>query len=297
MAIQWFPGHMTKARRQIEEKLKLIDVAIELLDARLPYSSRNPMIDDILGTKPRLVLLNKSDLADRAVTDEWLAYFARRELEALPVDSVTGHRVNDLLPACKRLLAERIERRASKGMLAGAIRALIVGIPNVGKSTLINKLAGRKVAATGDKPGVTKGQQWIKAMGGELELLDTPGVLWPKFEDQQVGMRLAITGAIKEEVIQVGDVGYTALQYLLDNYRDALRERYALDGLAEGSAKDDLKAADTADREVILSVMEEIGRKRGCVVSGGEIDYDKTALVILRDLRAGKLGRISLERP
>jgi ribosome biogenesis GTPase A len=285
---------MTRARRQIEEKLKIIDVAIELLDARLPYSSRNPMIDDILGTKPRLVLLNKNDLADRIVTDEWLAYFSRLRLEALPVDSVTGHRVNDLLPACKRLLAERIERRANKGMLPGAIRALIVGIPNVGKSTLINKLAGRKVAATGDKPGVTKGQQWIKAMGGELELLDTPGVLWPKFEDQQVGLRLAITGAIKEEVLQVGDIGYAALQYLLDNYRDALRERYSLDELV----KDEMPvAAGQADREKILSVMEQIGRKRGCVVSGGEIDYDKTALVVLRDLRAGKLGRISLERP
>jgi ribosome biogenesis GTPase A len=277
---------MTRARRQIEDKLKLIDVAIELLDARLPYSSRNPMIDDILGTKPRLVLLNKSDLADRAVTDEWLAYFSRQQLEALPVDSVTGTRVNEMLPACKRLLAERIERRASKGMLPGSIRALIVGIPNVGKSTLINKLAGRKVAATGDKPGVTKGQQWIKAMGGELELLDTPGVLWPKFEDQQVGMRLAIT----------------ALQYLLVQYRAALLDRYSLDRLPSDEApvanvENAAGLEGSVNREEVLSVMEQIGRKRGCVISGGEIDYDKTAMVILRDLRAGKLGRISLERP
>lgn len=285
MTIQWFPGHMTKARRQIEDKLKLIDIAIELLDARIPLSSRNPMIDTILKHKPRLVLLNKSDLADPNVTAEWVEYFKEKGLDALPIDAVTGTGVREINPRCKTLMAHKIEAQIRKGMKPRATRALIVGIPNVGKSTLINKLAGRKIAATGDKPGVTKGQQWIKT-GGDLELLDTPGILWPKFEDQTVGMRLAATGAIKEEILHPEEVAFFTIRALAQAYPKALSERYELD-IPE----------DVSEPDEVVKLMEAVGRKRGCVISGGRVDLVKASLAFLRELRAGKLGRISLERP
>lgn len=285
--IQWFPGHMTRARRQIEEKLKLIDVAIELIDARVPLSSRNPMVDTILQHKPRLVLLNKLDLADPAATADWVAFFQEKGLDALPIDAVTGSGTREIVPRCRKLMAEKMEARQRKGMNPRAIRALIVGIPNVGKSTLINKLAGRKVAATGDKPGVTKGQQWIKMAGGELELLDTPGILWPKFEDQQVGLRLATIGSIKEEIMPADEVAFYAVRYMAEVYPGVLSERYGIGELP----------SDLSEAETVIEVMENIGRKRGCVVSGGRVDLGKASTLILRELRAGKLGRISLERP
>jgi len=286
MTIQWFPGHMTRARRQIQDKLKLIDVVIELLDARIPLSSRNPMIDEILQNKPRLVLLNKQDLADPEVTSQWVAYFAEQGLQALPVDAATGNQMKEIMSRCKQLMAEKIEKQLSKGIKPRAIRALIVGIPNVGKSTLINRLAGRKIAATGDKPGVTKGQQWIK-VGTEMELLDTPGILWPKFEDQQVGMRLAATGAIKEEILYPEEVALFAVRYLAGHYGASLQERFGIAKLPE----------DPGDTEAIIEVMEAIGRKRGALLSGGRVDLEKASLTILRELRAGKMGRVSLEAP
>lgn len=286
MTIQWFPGHMTRARRQIQDKLKLIDVVIELLDARIPLSSRNPMIDEILQNKPRLVLLNKQDLADPEVTAQWVAYFAEQGLQALPVDAATGNQMKEIMSRCKQLMAEKIEKQLSKGIKPRAIRALIVGIPNVGKSTLINRLAGRKIAATGDKPGVTKGQQWIK-VGTEMELLDTPGILWPKFEDQQVGMRLAATGAIKEEILYPEEVALFAVRYLAGHYGASLQERFGIAKLPE----------DPGDTEAIIEVMEAIGRKRGALLSGGRVDLEKASLTILRELRAGKMGRVSLEAP
>jgi len=195
MTIQWFPGHMTRARRQIEDKLKLIDVVIELLDARIPLASRNPMMDVIVREKPRLVVLNKFDLADPIVTEQWNQHFLSQGHRVLQIDSTTGKNLNQISPLCKQLLADKIAKQVRKGINPRAFRALIVGIPNVGKSTLINKLSGRSLAATGDKPGITKAQQWIK-VGTEMELLDTPGILWPKFEDQEVGYKLAVTGAI-----------------------------------------------------------------------------------------------------
>ncbi len=287
MTIQWFPGHMTKARRQIEEKLKLIDVVIELLDARIPMSSRNPMIDEILAGKRRLVVLNKVDLADPEITEAWIRFFAEEKgLVALPVDSSSGRNVQLILPRCRELLQDKIEAQLRKGIQPRAIRALIVGIPNVGKSTLINRLAGRNIAATGDRPGVTKGQQWIK-VGKEMELLDTPGILWPKFEDQIVGLRLAATGAIKEEILQVEDVAFFALKQLIADYRSALEDRYGLD----------CGNVDLDHPHEVVEIMEAIGRKRGCLMSGGAVDLEKASLVILRDLRGGKLGAISLERP
>ncbi|MBP1991360.1 ribosome biogenesis GTPase YlqF [Paenibacillus eucommiae] len=286
MTIQWFPGHMTRARRQIEDKLKLIDVVIELLDARIPLSSRNPMIDEILQGKPRMVLLNKHDLADPHITAEWVRYFADKGLKALPIDASTGSHVKDILPRAKELFADKIATQIRKGINPRAIRGLIVGIPNVGKSTLINQLAGKKIAATGDKPGITKGQQWIK-VGTELDLLDTPGILWPKFEDQLVGYRLAVTGAIKEELLHVDEIAFFAMKYLIEHYPDALKERFGIDNLP----------TDLENPNEVLEVLEAVGRKRGAVVSGGRIDLDKASLIILRDLRAGKIGRISLEKP
>lgn len=286
MTIQWFPGHMTRARRQIQDKLKLIDLAIELLDARIPLSSRNPMIDEILLNKPRLVLLNKSDLADPGVTKQWIDYFAEQGLRALPIDSVQGNPVKEIMQRSKELMAHKIEAQQRKGINPRAIRALIVGIPNVGKSTLINRMAGRKIAATGDKPGVTKGQQWIK-VGTEMELLDTPGILWPKFEDQTVGLRLAATGAIKEEILHPEEIAFFAVRYLAGHYREAVKERFGVDELPE----------DVEDTDAIVELMEAIGRKRGAIMSGGRVDLEKASLTILRELRAGKLGRISMESP
>lgn len=285
-AIQWFPGHMTRAKRQIEDKLKLIDIAFELLDARVPLSSRNPMIDEILHGKPRLVLLNKSDLADPKATAEWVSYFADAGIAAVPIDSVSGTNVRSIPERTKEALRDKIEARLRKGMNPRAARALIVGIPNVGKSTLINRLAGKHAAATGDKPGVTKGQQWIRA-GADLELLDTPGILWPKFEDPEVGYRLAAIGSINDRILQAEDVAFHALRYLCGAYPDELKARYELDVVPDGDA----------DAEAIVGMMERIGRKRGCLQSGGGVNLEKASMVVLRDLRGGKLGRISLETP
>jgi ribosome biogenesis GTPase A len=276
---------MTRARRQIQEKLKLIDLVIELIDARLPLSSRNPMIDEILQGKPRMIIMNKADLADAAVTQQWIAYFKEQGHTALPIDAQTGTGIKEIPVQAKVLLKEKIDRQIAKGMKPRPIRALIVGIPNVGKSTLINRMAGRSVAATGDRPGVTKAQQWIRI--GEIELLDTPGILWPKFEDQNVGYRLAVTGAIKEEILNVEDIAFFAVKYLVSYYWDAVAERFELKERPE----------DTENPEEIVGVMEAIGRKRGCIVSGGRVDLEKASGVLLRELRAGKLGRFSLEAP
>ncbi|MEV3125524.1 ribosome biogenesis GTPase YlqF [Paenibacillus larvae] len=286
MTIQWFPGHMTRARREIQEKLKQLDVVIELLDARIPLSSRNSMIDEILKDKPRLVVLNKSDLADPVVTEAWVAFFEKETLKALPIDAASGFQVKDIIPRCKELASHKIEAQIQKGIKPRPVRALIVGIPNVGKSTLINQLAGKKIAATGDRPGITKGQQWIK-VGKEIDLLDTPGILWPKFEDQLVGLKLAATGAIREEILHLDEIAFYLTKQLIIHYPQALRERY---GLAE-------LPGDLEDNHAIVDVMETVGRKRGAIMSGGRVDLEKASSVLLRDTRSGKLGRVSLERP
>jgi len=288
MAIQWFPGHMTRARRQIEEKLRLVDAAIELLDARVPHSSRNPMIGRILRGKPRLVVLNKADLADPRATERWIAAFRGEGHDCIAVDAAAGKGVKEIAARVRELVAPQMERMAARGVVKPrAVRALIVGIPNVGKSTLINRLAGRGAAATGDRPGVTKGQQWIK-VGGEMELLDTPGILWPKFEDQAVGMRLAAIGSIREEILNLEEVAFFVVKTLAMNYWDAFVQRFGL----EGGPPEDVE-----DPGQVVDVLERIGRKRGCLVSGGRVDLEKASGVLLRDLRAGKLGRITLEEP
>lgn len=288
MSIQWFPGHMAKARRQIEEKLKLIDLVIELLDARIPLASRNPMIDQILKNKPRIVLLNKADLADPAMTSRWVDAFAANGLSAIPIDASSGKEVAQIVPKSKERLKEKRDTQLRKGINPRAMRALIVGIPNVGKSTLINRLAGRSIAATGDRPGITKAQAWIK-VGTEMELLDTPGILWPKFEDQLVGVRLAATGAIKDEILNIEDIAFHTTKYLAEHYPERLKERY------------DLTALPTVEQleepDHVVGVMEAIGRRRGCLQAGGVVNLEKASQALLRDLRTGRLGRISLESP
>ncbi len=280
MTIQWFPGHMAKARRQVTEKLKLIDVVIELVDARLPASSRNPMIDEIIAHKPRLVVLNKADMADEGATKKWIAYFEEQGYKAVAINAQAGQGMKEITAACKELVKEKFDKMIAKGIKPRAIRALIVGIPNVGKSTLINKLAKKNIAKTGDRPGVTTAQQWIK-VGKELELLDTPGILWPKFEDELVGLRLAATGAIKDSILNLQDVAVYALRFLGERYPERLKERYNLSEIPED----------------IVELFDEIGKRRGCLLGGGLVDYDKTAELVLRELRAGKLGRLTLEQP
>ncbi|MFC3882593.1 ribosome biogenesis GTPase YlqF [Bacillus songklensis] len=281
MAIQWFPGHMAKARRQVTEKLKLIDIVYELVDARIPQSSRNPMIDEIISNKPRLVLLNKADKADKEITEKWLAYYRSKGIPALAIDSQAGKGMKQIVSMSKEILKEKFDRMQAKGIKnPRAIRAMIVGIPNVGKSTLINRLANKNIAKTGDRPGVTQAQQWIK-VGKELELLDTPGILWPKFEDELVGLKLATTGAIKDTILNLQDVAVYALRFLTAHYPDNLKERYSLTEIPED----------------IVELFDAIGKKRGCIVSGGMTDYDKTAELVLREIRSEKLGHLSFEHP
>jgi len=237
MTIQWFPGHMAKARREVTEKLKLVDIVFELIDARLPLSSRNPMIDDVIHQKPRLLILNKADLADSAETTKWIQYFEKEGTRAVAINSFQGHGLQAVTRAAKEILAPKTERMISRGIRPGAIRAMIVGIPNVGKSTLINRLAKKNLAKTGNSPGVTKAQQWIK-YGKELELLDTPGILWPKFEDKEAGYKLALTGAIKDTLLNMEDLALYGLRFLEEHYPKRLKERY--DVSTVGEEQDDI---------------------------------------------------------
>jgi ribosome biogenesis GTPase A len=280
MTIQWFPGHMAKARRQVTEKIKLIDIVFELVDARIPMSSRNPMIDEIVSSKPRIVLLNKADKADDSITKKWIEYFKEQDIPAIAIDAQSGTGLKQITALSKVLLKEKFDKMAAKGIKPRAIRALIIGIPNVGKSTLINRLAKRNITKTGDRPGVTTAQQWVK-VGNELELLDTPGILWPKFEDQLVGQKLATTGAIKDAILNLQEVTVFALNFLKEHYPNRLLERYNLNEIPEE----------------IVPLFDEIGKKRGCMVSGGYIDYDKTSELILREIRTDKLGKLSFETP
>jgi len=281
MSIQWFPGHMAKARRQVEEKLRQVDIVFELLDARLPLSSRNPMMDEIVKQKPRLILLTKCDLADEKANRVWIHHFREQKKHVLPIDAQTGKGVAQILPQCERILKPLFESRAKKGIQTKRFRAMVIGIPNVGKSSLINRLAKRTAAVTGDRPGVTKAQQWIR-VGQSMELLDTPGILWPKFDDPAVGLRLAASGAIKEEILPLLDVAIYVVEYLQKRYPELLMNRYKLKNGLDFSPDE---------------LLSEIGKRRGCLVKGGEIDLEKTAEILLNDLRAGRIGRISFEVP
>ena len=281
MNLQWFPGHMTKTRRMIEENLKLIDIVIELVDARIPLSSQNPQIDEIVSNKPRLLLLNKSDISDDVMNKKWEQYFNNKGIPTMLVSSTSGKGFAPVLERCRNILKDKIEADKARGIVNRSVKMMIVGVPNVGKSSFINKLSGKKSAKTGDRPGVTTGKQWIRLDNG-FELLDTPGILWPKFEDEHVGLMLAYTGAIRDEVIDTEELACYFLQYLRDNYPKALEDRYKMTDL------DNLQG---------YEMLELLGRKRGMVISGGEIDTLRAASVLLDEFRGAKLGNITLEKP
>ncbi len=281
MNIQWFPGHMAKTRRLVAENLKLIDVVIELLDARIPVSSKNPEIDEIVKNKPRIIALNKSDLSDEEVSREWSRWYNTNGYTNIFIDSIKGKGINELKAKLREMMKEKLDREKQKGRIFRPIRTMVVGIPNVGKSSFINKIAGRASAVTGDKPGVTRGKQWIR-LNEEIELLDTPGILWPKFENQLVGLNLAFTGAIKDDIMDTVEIAAALLEKLSTAYPAKLKERYKLSDLDGKSGFDLLKIS---------------GKNRGCIISGGEIDLSRISSIILDEFRGGKIGRISLERP
>ncbi len=278
MTIQWFPGHMAKARRQVTENLKLVDIVFELIDARLPMSSRNPMLDDIIHQKKRLLILNKADMADETQTKRWIQFFEEKGYKAVAVNSLDSKGLKRVTKAAEDVLAEKWDRMRKKGLKPRAIRAMIVGIPNVGKSTMINRLAKKNIARTGNMPGVTKSQQWIK-VGKELELLDTPGILWPKFEDQRVGAKLAVTGAIKDAIMNMDDLAIFGLNFLETYYPQRLHERYQIEGLTDP----------------IVGTFDHIGKLRNIKMSGGDIDYSMVSELIVRDIRNEHLGKLTFD--
>jgi len=271
---------MAKARRQVTEKLKLVDIIFELVDARIPQSSRNPMIDEIIQHKPRIVLLNKADMADGERTKQWIAHFKKQGIQALAINSQAGVGMKEITALANVVLAEKFDRMRAKGVRPRAIRAMIVGIPNAGKSTLINRLAKKNIAKTGNTPGVTKAQQWIK-VGKELELLDTPGILWPKFEDQSVGLKLALTGAIKDTILNLQDIAIYGLRFLEQKYPERLKERFQLQEIPED----------------IVEFFDRIGEVRGCLTGGAVVDYDKVTELVIREIRSEKFGRLTFEQP
>ena len=281
MNIQWFPGHMTKAQRMIEDSLKQVDAVCEILDARIPRSSRNPDIGRLAAGKPRLIILNRVDLADPEITSQWRRHFERQGIRIIETDAKTGKGVNGFVPALKELLKDKLADYATKGQINRPMRVMILGIPNVGKSTFINKVAKRRAAVAGDKPGVTRGKQWINIEQG-LDLLDTPGILWPKFDSQEVGEMLAITNAIKADVLDKETLGANFMLRLRDMYPEALTERYKF----------------VPDKDMNgFELLEEAAKKRGFLLSKGEYDIERMANTLLGEYHDGKLGRISLERP
>ena len=278
--IQWYPGHMAKARREIGEAVKQVDVVIELVDARIPKSSRNPILNEIIADKPRIIVLNKADLADKIENQKWINYFKTKNQVAIETNSNQGLGMKKVVDAAYELMKEKLERKEKQGMVGASIKAMIVGIPNVGKSTFINKVAGKSTAETGNKPGVTKRNQWVR-LNEKIQLLDTPGVLWPKFDDELTARHLAYIGTIKDTIMDVEELSLFLVEELLVENKEKLFERYKIDSNFE--------------YEMPLEVLEEIGRKRGCLVKGGEIDYTKIANIIIDEFRTGKIGNITLE--
>lgn len=278
--IQWFPGHMAKARRQIEEKLQVIDIVYEVVDARVPLSSSNPMLNDIIRHKPKLILLNKDDLADPKITKEWIKYYKENAIEALSINSLTDNLEKTIYQKTLEILRDTIEKEAAKGMKPRPFNAIVIGIPNVGKSQFINNLAKKNKAKTGNLPGVTKIQSFLNA-GDNLRVYDNPGVLWPKFDDELTGMKLALLGSIKDSILPIDEVTLFGIEYLKKHYPESLEKRYGIDLT---SLNDNIE------------ILDAIGKKRGCLVSGGEIDYDRVYNLFLNDLRNGLLGRMSFER-
>ncbi len=281
MNYQWYPGHMTKAKRMMQEDIKLIDLVIELVDARVPLSSRNPDIDELGKNKSRLILLNKADLADKNANKKWGEYFQGKGYFVQEVDSRSGAGMKAISAIIQEACKDKIERDRKRGIKNRPVRAMVVGIPNVGKSTFINTYAGKACAKTGNKPGVTKGKQWIR-LNKNVELLDTPGILWPKFEDQAVGLRLALIGSINDEILNIDELAMELITFLKNQYPGTLEKRFQLDESEEKSA---------------VQILEEIARVRGCLIRGGELDYGKASKLLMDDFRSGKLGRVTLELP
>ncbi len=279
--VQWFPGHMAKTRRIIKESLKLVDGVVEIVDARVPYSSSNPELGAIIKNKPRIVILNKFDLADQKATEIWIDDYRKRGIHAIAADCKSGRGIGKFIPECKKALSGVIERNKERGMTGKSLRLMVVGIPNTGKSSFINRMAGKNKAVAEDRAGVTKGNQWF-SVGGGIELLDTPGVLWPKFEDPEVGDRLAFIGSVKDQVTDMETLSCRLLDVLNKTHSEMIKERYKI------SDFENLQGWET---------LEKIGRKRGFLIKGGEIDYERTAAVLCDEFRGGKLGRISLELP
>lgn len=277
MNYQWYPGHMTKAKRMMQENIKLIDLIIEVTDARIPLSSRNPDIDELGKNKARLILLNKADLADDHKTEQWMEYFREKGYYAVKINAKNGTGIKSILPVIMESCKEKIERDRRRGILNRPVRAMVVGIPNVGKSTFINAFAGKACTKTGNKPGVTKGKQWIR-INKNVELLDTPGILWPKFEDQEVGAKLAMVGSIKDEILNLEELSLELLAYLQREYEGILQERYQI-----------------TESEDKLNMLEQIAENRKCIQKGMELDYVKAANILLEEFRNGKIGRITLE--
>ena len=278
--INWYPGHMAKTKKQIQEDLKLIDVVIEMLDARIPKSSQNPDIAELTKNKKRIILLNKSDLSEEKENKKWIEYFNKKGIPAIQVNSNTGNGIKETLNMIENVMQKEIEQQIQKGRIGKPIRVMILGIPNVGKSSLINKMAKRNSAQVGNKPGVTKQKQWVK-VNNRIELLDTPGVLWPKLNTQEIALNLSYVGTIKDEILQITQIAYYLLKYLYENYQEKIKERYKLDNV---------------DNIDIVELMELIARKRGAIKAGNNVDDEKVARIILEDFRSGKIGRITLEK-
>lgn len=272
--IQWFPGHMTKTRRLIEADLKMVDAVVEITDARIPQSSRNPILDDLVGNKPRIMIMNKCDVADEKATEKWKHYYEKQGICVIVCDCRTGKGINKFLPTVKRLLNDLIERRKSRGMIGKALRLMVVGIPNVGKSSFINRMANSKKTKVGDRPGVTRGKQWV-SIDKDVELLDMPGILWPKFDDKDAAQRLAFTGAVKDEVVDTAELARSLGELLLHDYPECMKARYKISG--EGD------------------ILTEIAKSRGMLISGGEPDAERAAATLLDEFRGGKIGRITLD--
>lgn len=289
--INWYPGHMVKTKRQIIEDLKLIDIVVEILDARIPISSRNPDIEQYIKSKKRLVVLNKFDLADAAENQKWVKFYENQGIEAVLVNSNSGDGIDNAIKKIEKINKDNQKKFENKGRIGKSIRVMVLGIPNVGKSSFINRVTKKNSATVGNKPGVTRQKQWIR-INNNIELLDTPGVLWPKFEKEDIALNLAYTGTIKDDILPIIEIGYNLLKLLIKEYPEKIIERYKL-------GKEEIKnvlSSDAEENEKILEIMHMIGRKRGALISGGNIDEEKVARIILEEFRSGKIGRITLEK-
>ena len=291
MNINWYPGHMAKTKRQIIEDVRLVDIVIELLDARIPVSSQNPDIAEITKNKKKIIVLNKCDLANERQNKKWVDYFNNKGIPAVLTDSNSGKGIEECVRKIEKIMEEDLKNQAEKGRIGRKIKAMVLGIPNVGKSSFINRISKRTTAGVGNKPGVTKQKQWIR-INDKIELLDTPGVLWPKFESEEVALHLAFTGTIKEDILQRTEIAYYIVKFLIEHYPKKLCERYKI---TEEYIKQQLSNTERAENENIYEIFLEIGRKRGCIISGGNIDEEKTARILLDEFKNGKLGKITIE--